>query len=155
MLTLTTRRAAALLAAALGLAAAACNDAPTEDGDHADFVALQMTVTPAGGAAVTYTVRPTGVTPGPVALRAGEATVTFVGLDDQNRAVPIDADNDVRVVGDLRGGPLPTGLTYKRTDHRSGTLTAGAGALTATAVVQVMHDDHSDFDASLPITVRP
>lgn len=152
--TLTPRRAARALAAAAALTfAAACNDSTGPDEDHADDVAaLRLTVTPSSGTAATYTLADNGtLTPSPMRLPVGAATVRVDFLDDAGAVITSELPTTEY---EIRFASLPAGVSFARTGAFAGTFTATtAGTGTMQALLWHLEEDHEDL-GPLPIAVQ-
>jgi hypothetical protein len=160
---LRTLRAAAALAV-LSLGVAACDGDEAED--EPEISSIRLTVRPAGGAEQTYTLRESATASQTVVFRTGTNTVTAVALDDNNQAIDLGSDFELRIVQSVTlaagsGNEVVTPLTGTVTFTASGTTanaTVAATAANATArdaVARMFHrgEGHSDFDANFRFTV--
>ena len=144
---------AALAAAALG----ACNDPvgaglDEEHGHVEEVESLRLTVTPAGGAAVVYALTTNGVlTPSPLRLPVGAATVTVDFLDGAGAVVTSEVHDDEYEIQFLAP---PSGVTFARSGAYAGTFSA-SGAASGTMRVQLWHldEDHEEL-GPWPIAVQ-
>lgn len=159
---LRTLRALAAVAA-LSFGVAACDDDPQVE-EEPEIAALRLTVTPASGTAQTYTLTTGGANQN-IALRVGANTVSAVALDDNNQAINLGSDFELRIVRSLTvqgasevENPLTGAVTFTKTGGMTGTLVAtGAVAAPATALVRVFHvgEGHGDFEPGFTYTVTP
>ena len=153
---LTPRRALRLLASAAVLAGlVACNDvAAPDEGDHADeIVAMRLTVAGTAGSA-TYRLTDGGVlTPSPLRLPVGVASVTVDFLDEQDAVL----DDVPASEYEIQFANLPTGLAFARTGAFTGAFT-GTASGTGTMQIQLFHleEQHPDLGPYfLPTVVAP
>lgn len=149
---LTTFARRALAGAAIATLAACGHD-------HEDITvaSARIEVLNTSGAAVqTVTVTPNNVTGGPLQLTRGvAATIRVTWLDGSGASDPANNDSDFQV---RFNPPAGSGLTFSL---NSGSRTTGVmtgATLQGTAVqvgVQLYHtgENHSDFDARVPVTV--
>ncbi len=159
-LSLRAARGAALVLAAL--AAGACGDDDITEEDEPQIQAVQLSVTPAAGQPVLYTIRPSGANP-TVQLRVGTSTVAAVALDANNQPIVLDEPFELRLVSTVTGpdAAAQTPLTGSVTFNPSGGLTNATVAATSVTSVQgwvrLVHleEDHSDFDAQVTFQVTP
>jgi hypothetical protein len=149
LLRTASRRAAA--AVALAALAAACGDDPASPKADVEIESVRLTVTPATGAAATYTVTAnTGATV-TVPLRVGTATVRAEPLDDRGQVVSEASAFELRLLN------LPSGVTFTPNGTLTSTVTTTA-ALAATEIsAQMWHktENHEDFRARFRVSVTP
>jgi hypothetical protein len=140
---------AALVLSTLAFAAACGDDDGTDAGEDVEIESVRLTITPAGGAATTYTVTANGATPSPVQLRVGTSTIVAVPLDDNNQTVAEASEFELQMSG------LPAGVTFTRSGSLSATITATA-ATAATQVSAAMYhktEQHTDYTANFQLRV--
>jgi hypothetical protein len=151
LLRTVTRRAAAAAFALAAVGAAACGDDPASPDADVEIESVRLTVTPATGAAATYTV--TANTGGTVTvpLRVGTATIRAEPLDDDGVVVSEASEFELRLLD------LPGGVTFTPNGTLTATVTTTA-ALAATEVsAQMWHkaENHEDFRARFRLSVTP
>ncbi len=144
----SSRRAAALVLAALAFSAAACskNNSPAEP----EVEAMRISI--AGQAPIT--ISSTGVQSGTLSIAQGVATAITVEFLDAANANALSGETDT-----FQAAVTPaagSGLTFARTGAYAGTLT---GTLTGTRTVSLAllhiaenHEDFGPFNLNLNVT---
>lgn len=127
--------------------------------DHEDITvaSARIEVLNARGDAVqTVTVTPNNVTGGPLQLVRGAATtIRVTWLDGSGASDPANNDSDFQV---RFNPPSGSGLTFSLNSgsRTTGVMTGATTQATALQVgIQLFHtgENHSDFDARVPVTV--
>jgi hypothetical protein len=143
-------RTAALLST-LALAATACDDDDDLTGeDEPDIESVRLVITPAGGAATTYTVTANGATPAPVQLRVGSSTIVATPLAANGQTIGESSEFELRMSG------LPTGVTFTQSGTLTATIAATAATTTNATVSAIMwhrSEGHDDYTANFPLRV--
>lgn len=147
----SSRRAAALVFAAVALSTTACSD----DHDHDEPEVESMRLTIAGQAPIT--ISSTGVQSGTLNIVQGSATtITVEFLDAANANAITDHVEDFQAQVTPAAG---SGLTFARTGAFSGTLT---GTLTGSRTVALAllhieenHEDFGPFNVNFNVTTPP
>ncbi|MCU0622282.1 MAG: hypothetical protein MUF53_00295 [Gemmatimonadaceae bacterium] len=127
--------------------------------DHEDITvaSARVEVLNSGGAVMqTVTVTPNNVTGGPLQLTRGvAATVRVTWLDGSGASDPANNDSDFEV---RFSPPAGSGLSFALNSgsRTTGVMTGSTVQASAVQVgVQLYHtgENHSDFDARVPVTV--
>ena len=162
----TLRTAAALALLAVG--AAACGDDDGFEEDEPEIARIRLTVTPASGTPVNYTLQASETANAVVAFRAGTNTLSAVALDANNQTIDLGSEFELQMVQSVsipQGSaselvtPLPAGVTFTPNGSMSGAALAitGPSATERPAVLRMFHkgEGHTDFDAKVRYTVAP
>ena len=122
--------------AALALAVAGCNDVTAADahGHAEEIVAMRLTVADAAGTTSHHLTDGGVLTPSPLRLPVGTATIGVEFLDEDGAVVDdLHADDyEIRFAGG------PSGLAFARTGPFAGTFTA-AGTGSGTLEIELFH----------------